>query len=239
MNHKRCENMESIGTKSDAALRLKLHEMFGLALTLSLILTVSAKSYSNHQIELSGPNSIRNLSTKPEQALLKYEIGMDDATAADWILNESANEEDSKQEEESPPPYHTIILQAADQHDMDPALICAVIMVESSYNPNAISKSGARGLMQLMPRTAKALGVKDSLNPEHNINGGVKYLRQLLDRFDGDVTLALAAYNAGSRYVKKYKGIPPFRETRNFVKKVLTYYEAYRKQINSNEDNMA
>ena len=104
-------------------------------------------------------------------------------------------------------------------------------MAESRYNPLAISKMGAKGLMQLMPGTAKALGVEDAFNPEHNVNGGTKYLRQLLDQFEGDVKLALAAYNAGSKNVKNYKGIPPFKATRYFIKKVIGYYEYYKENL--------
>ena len=128
--------------------------------------------------------------------------------------------------------FYPIILQAARRYQVDPALIQAIIMAESSYNPRAVSKRGARGLMQLMPRTAKSLGVKDSFHPEHNINGGVKYLKQLLNRFDHNVTLALAAYNAGARKVRKYKGIPPFRATQYYVKKVSQYYLHYKKEMN-------
>ncbi|MBW2634401.1 MAG: lytic transglycosylase domain-containing protein, partial [Deltaproteobacteria bacterium] len=112
-----------------------------------------------------------------------------------------------------------MINRAAATHEVDPALIKAIIMAESRYNPRAVSKRGARGLMQLMPVTAKSLGVIDSFDPEDNINGGVMYFRRLLDRFDGDVTLALAAYNAGSRYVRKYGGVPPFRQTRTYIHK--------------------
>ena len=128
-------------------------------------------------------------------------------------------------------PFHNIILEAAVTYQVDPALIKAVIMAESGYNPRAVSPRGARGLMQLMPRTAKSLGVKDSFDPFHNINGGVKYLRKLLDRFNGDVALALAAYNAGSRYVRKYKGVPPFKATRLYIKKVIKYLDIYRKEL--------
>jgi len=127
--------------------------------------------------------------------------------------------------------FSPIIFAAANRHSVDPALVKAVIMVESSYDPMAISKKGAIGLMQLMPNTAAALGVEDSLNPEHNINGGVKYLKQLLNQFQGDLQLALAAYNAGSRKVKKYKGIPPYKATQNFVEKVFQYYQHYKKEI--------
>ena len=124
--------------------------------------------------------------------------------------------------------YVSIVLKAAAQHGIDPAIIMAIIMAESGYNARAVSKKGAKGLMQLMPRTAKALGVKDIFCPIDNINGGVKYFKRNLNRFNGNVTLALAAYNAGSGNVKKYRGIPPFRATKIYVKKVLQYYELYK-----------
>lgn len=127
--------------------------------------------------------------------------------------------------------FSPLIFAAANRYDVDPALVKAVIMVESSYDPMAVSKKGAIGLMQLMPTTAAALGVKDSLNPEHNINGGVKYLKKLLKRFEGDLALALAAYNAGIKKVKKYKGIPPYKATQRYVKKVFQYYHHYKKEI--------
>jgi soluble lytic murein transglycosylase-like protein len=126
--------------------------------------------------------------------------------------------------------FHPIIVQAAERYQVDADLIRAIIMAESGYNPKAVSRRGAKGLMQLMPRTAKALGVKDCFSPEHNINGGVRYFKQLLNRFDGDVRLALAAYNAGSRNVRQYKGMPPFKATHYYVKKVFEYYEYYKKQ---------
>jgi len=142
---------------------------------------------------------------------------------------------DNKPQATPAPPFHRLILRAAQQHALDPALLRAVIMTESSYNPNAVSKKGARGLMQLMPRTAAELGVMNSFDPEQNINGGARYLRQLMDRFDNDVQLALAAYNAGSRYVRKYNGVPPFRETRLYIKKVINYRTLY--QENQSIDN--
>jgi soluble lytic murein transglycosylase-like protein len=124
--------------------------------------------------------------------------------------------------------YQPIISRAADRYQVDPNLIKAIIMAESSCNPRAVSNKGAKGLMQLMPRTAEALGVKDCFNPENNINGGVKYFRQLLDRFDGDVELALAAYNAGSTKVRKYNGVPPFKATRYYIQKVDEYYLQFK-----------
>ncbi|MDO9515933.1 MAG: lytic transglycosylase domain-containing protein [Syntrophales bacterium] len=126
------------------------------------------------------------------------------------------------------PRFFAIIQEASDRYGVEPALIQAIIMAESSYNPKAISRRGARGLMQLMPATAKALGVEDSFNPEHNIHGGVRYFKRLLDRFDGDVSMALAAYNAGSRKVREYKGIPPFKTTHFYIKKVFSYYNRYK-----------
>jgi hypothetical protein len=124
--------------------------------------------------------------------------------------------------------FDSIIHRAARRYQVDPYLVKAIIMAESSYNPRAISKKGAKGLMQLMPRTAKALGVEDSFNPENNIDAGVKYFKQLLNQFDGDVKLALAAYNAGSKKVRKYNGVPPFKATQYYVKKVFEYHERYR-----------
>jgi hypothetical protein len=124
--------------------------------------------------------------------------------------------------------FHPIIVQAAEHYNVDPALVKAVIMVESRYNPKAVSKCGAKGLMQLMPGTAEALGVEDIFNPEQNVNAGVAYLKDLENLFGGNVKLALAAYNAGVRKVRKYKGIPPFKVTRLYVKKVFAYYQFYK-----------
>jgi soluble lytic murein transglycosylase-like protein len=188
-------------------------------------------NYPIHKTRTIRLEAIVAKSANSESILQNLEISEAETNSVD-IADKTADHQDEKEpDEESLPPYHSIILQAADHHGVDPALIRAIIMAESSYNPNAVSRSGAKGLMQLMPRTARALGVKDILNPENNINGGTKYLRQMLDRFNGDVKLALAAYNAGSRYVKKYKDIPPFKETQTYVKKVLNYYKAYRKEM--------
>ena len=123
----------------------------------------------------------------------------------------------------------SIIRKAAKRYQVDPSLIRAIIMAESSYNPKAVSKKGAIGLMQLMPSTAEALGVEDGFNPEHNINAGVKYFKQLLNQFNGDVKLALAAYNAGSGRVREYNGIPPFKATQYYIKKVFEYRKGYQK----------
>jgi soluble lytic murein transglycosylase-like protein len=126
---------------------------------------------------------------------------------------------------------HTIVIQTASRHHVDPALVKAIIMAESGYNARAISKKGAKGLMQLMPATAQALGVEDIFNPKQNISGGVRYFKKLVTQFDGDVELALAAYNAGSRNVRHFQGIPPFKATQSYIKKVFKYYEIYKDQM--------
>ncbi len=127
--------------------------------------------------------------------------------------------------------YHMFIIQTASHYQIDPALIKAIIMAESGYNTKAVSKKGAKGLMQLMPKTARALGVEDIFNPHQNITGGVQYFKRMVNRFNGDVKLALAAYNAGSRNVRHYKGIPPFKATRYYIKKVFEYYRIYKNHM--------
>jgi hypothetical protein len=121
-------------------------------------------------------------------------------------------------------PLDLIIHEAAGRYDVDFNLIRAIISAESRFNAQARSKRGARGMMQLMPETASALEVDDIEDPGENIDAGVRYFRMLLDRFDGDVALALAAYNAGPRKVLRHDGIPPYRETRSFISRVLDRY---------------
>ena len=123
--------------------------------------------------------------------------------------------------------YEAEIARCADDHGVDSALVKAVIKAESNYDNRAISRAGAQGLMQLMPATAKMRNVENPFNPGQNIDGGVRHLKYLLSTFDGDTKLALAAYNAGESAVRKYNGVPPYPETKNYVSTVLSHYGRY------------
>ena len=126
-----------------------------------------------------------------------------------------------------PTDFSEMIEQAAQRYNLDPSVIKAVIKSESNFKPQAVSSAGAQGLMQLMPGTAQSLGVQNSFDPAQNINGGAKYLRQMLNKFDS-LPIALAAYNAGPGAVSKYQGIPPYQETQTYVKRVMNYVDQYR-----------
>ncbi len=123
--------------------------------------------------------------------------------------------------------YDSLIMREARANRLDPALIKAVIAAESNFSPRAVSRAGAQGLMQLMPKTAEQLGVEDPFGEAENVSGGTRYLREMLDRY-GDLSRALAAYNAGPKAVDRYQGIPPYPETKAYVKRVLAYYRGYR-----------
>ena len=135
---------------------------------------------------------------------------------------------------------NALVANIARRHDVEPSLVDSVIRVESNYNPNAVSPKGAMGLMQLIPSTARRFGVNDTFHPAQNIEGGVKYLKYLMQLYNGDERLALAAYNAGEGAVAKYKGIPPYAETQNYVyqvgKKLGQSREAEKKAKASNPE---
>jgi len=194
------------------------------------------KSTASKQFNVSKSDlvvQITQMQPKPEPALGKM---MDESTGVKippslpekLPTNASVNHSPSVHTEKAEHSLHPIILQASNRYQVDSALVKAIIMAESTYNSKAVSKRGAKGLMQLMPKTAEALGVGDSFNPEHNINAGVRYFKELLNQFNGDVELALAAYNAGSRKVRKYQGVPPFKVTQCYIKKVFEYHQYYK-----------
>jgi len=162
-----------------------------------------------------GTTHFTNAPTDPRYQRMGYTSG----SAAGWLRLPPA-------EATSRPSYMPEIMDAAQRYGVPDRLVAAVIRAESGFNPRAVSSKGAQGLMQLMPGTASILGVRNSFDPRQNIDGGVRHLRGLLDRFPDNLALAIAAYNAGEKAVTAYGGIPPYPETRDYVSKVLRFYGA-------------
>jgi soluble lytic murein transglycosylase-like protein len=133
-------------------------------------------------------------------------------------------------------PFGDLIHAKAQKYDVDPALVAAVVETESRFHTNARSQVGARGLMQLMPKTGRWMGASNLYNAEQNVDAGAKYLKYLNGRFDGNLTKTIAAYNAGEGNVRRYNGVPPFRETRSYVKKVMTRYEKRKQELKQFDD---
>lgn len=142
-------------------------------------------------------------------------------------LNEAASKNDGVQPLKGNVSIERLINTQASRHEVDPALIRAMVHAESAFNPRAVSSAGAQGLMQLMPGTASDLGVADSFNPAQNLDGGIRYIKGLMGRYDGSLPKALAAYNAGPGNVDRYGGVPPFAETTGYVDKVINLYKQY------------
>lgn len=140
------------------------------------------------------------------------------------IYTDTANSTVQKADYTTKSKIKELISRVSQKHGVDEKLVNALVNQESGFNPNAKSKVGAMGLMQLMPSTAKGLGVTNPMDPEQNVEGGVKYLKSMLDKYHGNVILALAAYNAGPGAVDKYDGVPPYKETQNYVKSILSSY---------------
>ncbi|MBS0161861.1 MAG: lytic transglycosylase domain-containing protein [Nitrospira sp.] len=180
-----------------------------LLLSTTLVLTDSPVQAEVYQyIDANGTISLTNVPNDPRYKRVTSELPRSRSVISDRELE-------------------PVIARHSRAHRLHPALIRAVIKTESDFDPLAVSHAGAVGLMQLMPQTARRLDVRDSYNPDDNIGGGTKYLRQLLDRFNGNLPLALAAYNAGEQAVERYQGLPPIPETRQYVIKVLRHYRTF------------
>jgi soluble lytic murein transglycosylase-like protein len=191
---------------------MRLSVLISLAILLTMPSLASADIYKYVDAE-----GVIHLTNVPTESGIKYTLIMREKRV---IFDRKLGEDISK--------YDHLITKASEKYSVDPALIKAVIKAESNFNHRAISKKGARGLMQLMPATASSLNVQDSFHPESNIEGGVRYLRYLLNYFSGNLHLAIAAYNAGENAVIRYGGIPPYRETQIYVRRVLSYLDKFR-----------
>ena len=179
------------------------------ALAVVFLVAVPASAETYRFVEVDGTVHFTNTPTDPQYQRMGFTSG----TERGWLQLPLALPDLA--------PYAREIREAAERYGVEEALIKAVIRVESGFNSRAVSPKGARGLMQLMPGTASMLGVRDSFDPRQNIDGGVRHLRGLIDRFGNDLKLALAAYNAGEQAVVNNGGIPPYRETRDYVTRIL------------------
>jgi len=173
-------------------------------------------------VQIPGMPQSQDDSTASFASVLQAQMNGSDATSPETADASSAPDM------LAPAQIEALVNQNAETQAVDPALVKAIIANESGFNANATSNVGAQGLMQLMPGTAAALGVSNAYDPAQNVAGGTKYIKQLLDRFNGNVPLAVAAYNAGPGAVEKYGGVPPYAETQNYVQNVLSSYAKYR-----------
>jgi soluble lytic murein transglycosylase-like protein len=183
-----------------------------LIMILAFISPASADIYKYVDAE-----GVIHLTNVPTQTGVKYTLIMREKRV---LLDKKLGENISQ--------YDELIMKASGKYNVEPALVKAIIKAESNFNHRAVSRKGAKGLMQLMPATASYLQVRDSFHPENNIEGGVKYVRYLLNFFNGNLPLALAAYNAGENAVLRYGGIPPYRETQTYVRRVLSYLDRFK-----------
>lgn len=201
----------------------------GLSALLACVCAAPAWAESAIYAYLDADGAV-NLSNVPDDQRYQLLVGQEIVSAPS-----SVEESIKLRSARSPDPwgrYSHLVIQTAKHYRVDAALVRAVIRAESGYNPNAVSHRGAGGLMQLMPATARRFGVVNVFDPSQNIRGGVRYLVELLELFDNDLRLALAAYNAGEASVLKYgKRVPPYRETTEYVARVEAFYRLYRQSM--------
>jgi soluble lytic murein transglycosylase-like protein len=183
-------------------------------LTMILAFTSPASADIYKYVDTEG---VIHLTNVPTQTGVKYTLIMREKRV---LLDRKLGENISQ--------YDELIMKASGKYNVEPALVKAIIKAESNFNHRAVSRKGAKGLMQLMPATASYLQVRDSFHPENNIEGGVKYVRYLLNFFNGNLPLVIAAYNAGENAVVRYGGIPPYRETQTYVRRVLSYLDRFK-----------
>ena len=176
----------------------------------------AAPAAAEETYRLSTPDGTVHFTNAPNDPRYQRVASSSSGTAAGWLRLPVGDSNG----------YVTEIRGAAERYGVPERLVSAIIRVESAFNPRAVSRKGARGLMQLMPETASVLGVRNTFDPSENIDGGVRHLRGLIDRFANNLPLVLAAYNAGERVVTAYQAIPPYPETRGYVTRVLRLFDA-------------
>ncbi len=190
--------------------------LFGFLLTIGALFPAAAQGDIYRHVDEEGVIHLTNVPTNPR---IRYDLILKEKRVLFRVKPADINK------------YDHLITRASEKYNVDSALVKAVIKAESNFNHQAVSPKGARGLMQLMPATANSLQVRDSFHPENNIEGGVRYLRYLLNLFKGNLSLALAAYNAGEAAVARHHyNIPPYRETQTYVRRVLHYLSQYRNE---------
>ncbi|GBF23296.1 soluble lytic murein transglycosylase [Candidatus Gastranaerophilus sp. (ex Termes propinquus)] len=181
---------------------------------------------------MAGVSSLQEVKSHPIDASENKEFQEALNSAVQKIKPQPAEEKtEQTPSAEKPKDINSLIKEHAAKQGLDASLVKAVIKQESGFNPSATSPVGAMGLMQLMPGTAKELGVQNAYDPEENISGGTAYLKKMLNKFDNDPKMALAAYNAGPGAVSKFGGVPPYKETQNYIQNVLKSYDTYKKEV--------
>ena len=214
---------------------MKLQRIPHIAILSAVFTVLTSSSVFCEFVVYKDSDGVIHLDNRPDNGVISYRRD-----------NVSSRNPDYQRAEWNPPPvrkgptnlFDDLIREESDRHGLDFGLLKAVIHAESGFNPNAVSHKGARGLMQLMPATAREVGVKNIFDPKQNIRGGARYLKWMMNRFDDDLKLSLAAYNAGPTTVDRMGGVPPYRETKNYVNRVLKLMRGYNSMASSGGRNL-